>query len=146
MFNALIDIFLLNKWTINVFFITLNRSSKGSNKNSNSFGVRAILRSESEIHFLFRLKLMNQLCLRPFHIIQIPGAEWNKSARSGMIFFLRSESLMHCWNVSFSVWAARLTRADELGTRVDSMPVRIALFGKISVSARVNICWMLVLL
>ena len=31
-----------------------------------------------------------------------------------------------------------LTRADKLGTRVDGMPVRIALFGKINVSARVK--------
>ena len=31
-----------------------------------------------------------------------------------------------------------LTRPDKLGTRVDSMPARIALFGKISVSARVK--------
>ena len=32
----------------------------------------------------------------------------------------------------------QLTRPDKLGTRVDSMPARIALFGKISVSARVK--------
>ena len=32
----------------------------------------------------------------------------------------------------------RLTRPNKLGTRVDSMPARIALFGKISVSVRVK--------
>ena len=87
-----------------------------------------------QIHNTIRIWSVNALAVQIFNKTDNQCLEHPAStARSGWLHSHNDVGILKTDKQLLS-----LTRPDKLGTRVDSMPARIALLGKISVSARVK--------